>query len=522
MRFILYNRYIMYTNIHNLSYDSIFKEYEKNKEGVLLNTSFGKVHSIDTGKYTGRSPKDKWLVSTDKNVWWGEINQEMSDNVFTELYDKCMLYLNTLAKCYIYDGYACKNSKHKTRLRFYSKYVWQHHYVKNMFFDSKETPRKFKPDITIINACDVINPDWEKHNLHSEIFIALNLDKKLCIIGGTHYGGCMKKGIFTCLNYYLPLKNVLTMHCSVNIGKNMDSVVFFGLSGTGKTTLSADKNRRLVGDDEHGWDERGIFNIEHGCYAKTINLSYKTEPEIYNAIRPNALLENVYYDSSFNIDYSNNTKTENARVSYPIHHIDNFYDGISPHPKHIIFLTCDAFGVLPPISRLTTKQAMYHFVSGYTAKVAGTERGVLSPQATFSACFGAAFLPLHPCVYAKLLHEKIDKHGSRVWLVNTGWINGKYGKGSRIPIHQTRKCVDAIINNLLEDVEYHTDKSFGFKIPLTVPGVDSEILIPKWENMSEYNSEKRNLITLFKQNYKQFIQPNMPDYSCFGPCYSCL
>lgn len=510
---------------YNLTYDRISQLYKERNEGVFLNTPYGKVHSVDTGKYTGRSPNDRWLVATDKtaeNIWWGDINKRMSHEVFDELYGKCLDHFNQLDNYYIFDGHCGTNPNTQKNVRFLTEYVWQHHFVKNMFIEPswEINHEQFAPDFTIINACNVINPNWEDHQLNSEIFIAFNMDSNVGIIGGTHYGGCMKKGIFSLMNYHLPLKDIMTMHCSANVGKDGDTALFFGLSGTGKTTLSADPNRYLIGDDEHGWDDDGIFNLEGGCYAKTIDLSEENEPDIYRAIKPNALLENIWFDDNRDIDYTNTEKTQNGRVSYPLEHMSNLKkDGMGGHPNNIIFLTCDAYGILPPISKLSTGQAMYHFLSGYTAKVAGTERGVEEPQSTFSAGFGAAFLPLHPSKYADLLSQKLEKHGSQVWLVNTGWSGGGYGSGDRMSIEVTRNCIDAILENKLDSVEYSVHPHFGFEIPKDVEGVDSTILNPinTWENTWNYNLNCSNLVAQFNQNYEQYISESFTNYSKYGP-----
>ena len=510
---------------YNLSYDRITELYKERNEGVSLNTPYGKVQNIDTGKYTGRSPADRWLVAneeTSKNIWWGDINKKMKQPVFNELYDKCIDHFNGLENYYIFDGYCGTNPDTRKNVRFLTEYLWQHHFVKNMFIEPDEeySPDEFQPDFTVINACNVTNPEWETHELNSEIFIAFNLDMNLGIIGGTHYGGCMKKGIFSLMNYHLPLQDIMTMHCSANIGKNGDTALFFGLSGTGKTTLSADPNRFLIGDDEHGWDDDGIFNLEGGCYAKTIDLSEKNEPDIYRAIKPNALLENVWFNEKYDINYSNTEKTQNGRVSYPLEHMSNLKeDGLGGHPKNIIFLTCDAYGILPPISKLNTGQAMYHFLSGYTAKVAGTERGINEPQSTFSAGFGAAFLPLHPSKYADLLSKKLEKHSSQVWLVNTGWSGGKYGNGKRMSIEITRNCIDAILENKLANTEYMIHPHFGFEIPTQVEGVESDILNPfnTWSDKWDYSLTCNKLISQFINNYKQYQGGSYTDYSQFEP-----
>merc|ERR1711871_299305 len=393
-------------------------------------------------------PGDKWVVKnegsdSDKNLWWGNVNQPTTPEVFDDLMAKAVSRFNTLDECYVFDGYCGANPKSQKKVRFVHELAWQQHFVSNMFIrpETREELVGFKPDFTIINACSEVNEDWERHGLNSEVAIAFNIEQEVAVILGTWYGGENKKGIFGLMNYWLPLEGHMTMHCSANVGKDGDSALFFGLSGTGKTTLSADPERFLIGDDEHGWDEDGIFNFEGGCYAKTIDLEEKNEPEIYRAIRTNALLENVYLNPDGTPDYHNTSKTQNGRVSYPIQHIENWHEPqMAGHPNNVIFLTCDAFGVLPPVARLTPGEAMYHFLSGYTAKVAGTELGVKEPQATFSTCYGAAFMTLHPTRYADLLQQKLEEHGSHVFLVNTGWTGGAYGTGSRMSIKGTRAC----------------------------------------------------------------------------------
>jgi len=351
--------------------------------------------------------------------------------------------------------------------------------------------------------------------------VSFNVEESKAIIGGTWYGGEMKKGIFGMMNYWLPLEGVMPMHCSANVGADGDVALFFGLSGTGKTTLSADPNRYLIGDDEHGWDNDGVFNFEGGCYAKTINLSPDTEPEIYHAIKRDALLENVWLDGAENTpDYFNVSKTQNSRVSYPIHHIPNFHESMmAGHPNNIIFLTCDAYGVLPPVSRLSPGEAMYHFLSGYTAKVAGTERGVTEPEATFSACFGAAFLPLHPTKYADLLQEKLAHHGTNVFLVNTGWSGGGYGVGERMSLKTTRTCIDAILGGGIQNSEFVADPLFQFDVPTTLGDVDPNLLTPRnaWEDKAAYDETAQKLAGLFQSNFEKFVGPDVTDYSPFGP-----
>jgi phosphoenolpyruvate carboxykinase (ATP) len=477
-------------NFHyNLNYTQIKKHYIRNNEGYLVNTKYGKVRGIDTGKFTGRSPQDKYIVNNVDNIWWGEVNKPMPEYVFDDLYKKCVHHYSWLDDFYVFEGYCGASKENRRSVRFFTEYVWQHHFVKNMFIESPIQ----EPDFTIINGCNVVNEEWKEQKLNSEIFITFNIPKKIGLIGGTHYGGCMKKGMFTMMNYWLPLQGVMSMHCSANIGANGDTALFFGLSGTGKTTLSADSSRQLIGDDEHGWDDKGIFNLEGGCYAKTLNLSEEKEPEIYKAIKPNALLENISLDGDKPL-YNDDTKTQNGRVSYPINHIPNYKkDSLGNHPENIIFLTCDAFGVLPPVSRLTTEQAMFHFLLGYTAKIAGTERGIDEPQATFSSCFGAAFLPLHPKVYAELLAKKINEHQSKVWLVNTGWSGGSYGTGERMDISLTKKCIQEILQNKIK--EFEKEDYFGLHIPKKKSKIYNPVYT--WENKSDYEKTAKKLAEMF-------------------------
>lgn len=491
---------------YNLSYKIIEKIHTLESYTTVVDTPYGKVRNIDTGIFTGRSPNDKYFVDSGRTVW-SPPNKRMPPEIFSKLFDKCINHMAVLPRLYVFVGF-CGHGKHRRKVRFITEYVWQHHFVKNMFIekyggeiaeDILDTDNV--PDFTIINACNVVNSEWKEHGLNSEVFVVLNVDDNVGIIGGTHYGGEMKKGIFTLMNYVLPQENVLSMHCSANVGEKGDVALFFGLSGTGKTTLSTTHNRQLIGDDEHGWDDKGIFNIEGGCYAKTIHLDEKSEPEIVQAIRENALLENVIVDKENRPDYDDISKTQNGRVSYPLSHLQNVYDTQhGKHPKHVIFLTCDAFGVLPPISKLTYKQAAYHYLSGYTAKVAGTERGIDKPTATFSAGFGEAFLALHPKVYADLLIEKLSKHGCQVWLVNTGWSGGEYGVGRRLPIHVSRACISGIINNTIH--EFEEFPYFGLSIPKNVLGVDNKLLNPEntWIDKKKYRDTIVELEKLFKEN----------------------
>tara|TARA_Y100000994_G_scaffold249565_1_gene262114 strand:+ start:4437 stop:6068 length:1632 start_codon:yes stop_codon:yes gene_type:complete len=504
------------TVYRNLSIERLVEEGLLNGETKI---AMNGAAMVDTGIYTGRSPKDKYFVEEDmskEHLWWGEVNQKIEADIFDELFNKVKDYYNTdTNKTYIFDGFGGADKSHQLPIRIIAKKAWQAHFSNNMFIrPSKGELENFIPEFTIINASDVSNDEFEAHGMNSETFIIFNLKKKVAIIGGTEYGGEMKKGIFSVLHYLLPLKNILSMHCSANVDmKNENACLFFGLSGTGKTTLSTDPNRMLIGDDEHGWSDNGIFNFEGGCYAKVIRLNKEDEPDIHNAIRHGALLENVVYDSNTNeIDFNDGSKTENTRVSYPLNHINNSlygkgHDSISGHPKNIIFLTCDAFGVLPPIAKLSTEQAMYHFISGYTAKVAGTERGITEPIATFSPCFGGPFLTLHPLKYAELLKEKIKTYGSKVFLVNTGWVGGSPSSGAkRISIGDTRKIIDSILLGSINDVSFNKDEIFGLMIPSSLDGVKSEILNPinAWIDKGLFINESKKLSDLFKKNFKKY------------------
>jgi phosphoenolpyruvate carboxykinase (ATP) len=506
---------------HNLSYEALYEQETGNAEGAVAANG---TMMVDTGKFTGRSPKDKYFVHQKpsyENIAWGKINKAMAPEVFDELYSEVIEYLSG-KDLYVTDGYCGANEKTRKSVRFVTEFAWQSHFVKNMFIRPGDNELAgFTPQFTVYNACQLVNPKWEQHGLNSEVFVAFNIEKNVAIIGGTWYGGEMKKGIFTMMNYWLPLQGILSMHCSANVGKDGDVALFFGLSGTGKTTLSTDPNRKLIGDDEHGWDDDGIFNFEGGCYAKCINLSAENEPEIYNAIQRNALLENVVADKDGVIDFDSDAKTENTRVSYPIEHIDNHDPSLKGgHPKNIIFLTCDAFGVLPPVSKLSREQAMYYFLSGYTAKVAGTERGVTEPQATFSSCFGEAFLPLHPTVYAKLLGEKMAEHNVNAYLVNTGWVGGGYGVGKRMSIKATRACINAILDGSINHVEFDQTRWFRLSIPKSLPGVDSHLLNPRnsWTDKEAFDNTANKLAGMFIENFKKYTTKNDDfDYTQAGP-----
>jgi len=502
----------------NLSQEEWREQELKREEGRLSEN--GTV-IINTGIYTGRSPNDRFIVknkSSENLIDWGDVNLPLSEESFNILEAAVKKEMND-EELFIFDGFAGADKRYQLPLRVVTMKSWQGHFSHNMFIRPTEKELDdFKPEFTILNASSIEFEDWDELGLNSKVFIVLNLEKKMAIIGGTEYGGEIKKSVFSALNFYLPLEGVMPMHCSANIGKNEDSALFFGLSGTGKTTLSTDPNRRLIGDDEHGWSDYGVFNFEGGCYAKTINLDPSKEPDIFNAIKPGALLENVITDENGVVDYTDSSITENTRVSYPIDYINN----IEPteqggHPKNVIFLTCDAFGVLPPISKLTPEMAMYHFLSGYTAKVAGTERGITEPVATFSTCFGAPFMPQYPTTYAELLGKKLKKHNAQAWLVNTGWSGGAYGTGERIDLPVTRRMLTAILDGELDNVEFTPDLNFKILVPDNVPEVDSNILNPRntWADKDAYDSKAKELITLFKNNFVKY--ESFGDYSKAGP-----
>jgi len=498
----------------NLTVNELVSDIVANGEGVV---GLKGAVMVDTGVYTGRSPKDKYIVdesSSSSDIWWGSVNQKTSEQTFDELYKKVMNFynLNSNTKTYVFDGFAGADPNHALSVRIIAKKAWQAHFVHNMFIRPEENQlENFSPGFTIINASDVKNDNYKEYGMHSETFIVFHIKKRIAIIGGTEYGGEMKKGIFSILHYLLPKKNILSMHCSANVDeKNNNSAIFFGLSGTGKTTLSTDPLRPLIGDDEHGWSDDGIFNFEGGCYAKVINLNPEEEPDIYNAIREGALLENVVYDEdSLEIDFNDGSKTENTRVSYPLEHIENSISGkgmpsIAGHPKKIIFLTCDAYGVLPPVAKLTPDQAMYHFISGYTAKVAGTERGITEPTATFSPCFGGPFLTLHPLKYAELLKKKMQKFNVPVYLVNTGWVGNSAKSGeSRFSLPLTRQILNSILNSHIDECKFDHDDYFGFQIPKTLGDIDPNLLNPlkAWKDIKEYHRSARELIKKFQDNY---------------------
>lgn len=477
-------------------------------EGELTDTG---ALAIDTGEFTGRSPKDKFLVcdeTTENSVWWGDVNIKIEPEKFNRLYSRLCAYF-TNREVYVRDAFACADPRYRISVRLVSESPWQNLFVNNLFIrPTKEEILAAKPDWKILVAHGFkADPSIDGTRQHN--FSIINFKEKTIIIGGSAYTGEIKKGIFTVLNYVLPHeKNVLSMHCSANMGKDGDTAIFFGLSGTGKTTLSADPERALIGDDEHGWAEKSIFNFEGGCYAKCVNLSKEKEPQIFNAIRFGALLENIeFFDGTKTVDYSNITKTENTRVAYPVNYIANALEpSVGGVPQNIFFLTCDATGVLPPISKLNPGQAMYHFISGYTAKVAGTEVGVTEPQLTFSACFGKVFLPLHPTKYAELLGKKLKENKVNVWLVNTGWTGGAYGTGNRMSLPHTRALITSALKGNLEKANYETLPVFGLSFPTSCPGVPSEILNPRnaWKDKSAYDQKCNSLAASFVKNFSQY------------------
>ena len=492
----------------NLNSDELANiSVEKN---LATETSSGAI-AVDTGEFTGRSPKDRFIVKDDitrDEVWWGDINIPFEAGKFDQLLSKMTAYLKG-KELYVRDAYACADPKYRMNIRVINESPWGNLFVHNMFLRPTEDElQDFTPEWTVVSAPGFrANPEVDGTRQHN--FAILNFSRKMAIIGGTGYTGETKKGIFSALNFILPAqKNVLSMHCSANIGRDGDTALFFGLSGTGKTTLSADPNRKLIGDDEHGWSEESVFNFEGGCYAKCINLTEENEPDIYRAIKKGALLENIgFYPGTMDVDFANISKTENTRVSYPIYHIDNIAEpSVGPTPKNIFFLTCDAYGVLPPISRLTPGQAAFHFISGYTAKVAGTEAGITEPVRAFSACFGAPFMPLHPTRYAEMLSSKMQEAGVKVWLVNTGWSGGSYGVGKRMSLKVTRALITAALNGELDSVEYDTHDVFGLDMPASCPAVPSEVLNPKntWKDKDAYDSKANELAKAFNTNFEKF------------------
>jgi phosphoenolpyruvate carboxykinase (ATP) len=466
---------------------------------------------IDTGIFKGRAPKDRFIVKDDKtaqSVDWNDINQPIEPEVFDNLLVKVTQYLES-KELYIRDAHACADPKYRLAVRFVNEYPWQNIFIHNMFLrPSVEEVESAQPEWHVV-AAPGFEADPAVDGTRQKNFAMINFTRKIILVGGTGYTGEMKKGIFSVLNFALPHDHdVLAMHCSANIGEKDDTAIFFGLSGTGKTTLSADPNRRLIGDDEHGWTDDGVFNFEGGCYAKCIDLTEEKEPEIYHAIRFGSLVENtLFHEGTREINYADSTKTENTRVAYPLHFIDNAVEpSVGTLPDHVFFLTCDAFGVLPPIARLTPGQAMYHFISGYTAKVAGTEAGITEPVTVFSACFGAPFLPLHPTKYAEMLGKKMREHEVNVWLINTGWSGGGYGVGSRMKLRHTRAMITAAMEGQLDSVEYDQHPIFGLSMPKSCPNVPDEVLNPMntWADKEAYNQAANDLARQFVGNFDQY------------------
>ncbi|TDQ57664.1 phosphoenolpyruvate carboxykinase (ATP) [Mesocricetibacter intestinalis] len=500
--------------VYNPSYELLYEEETKSglegfEKGRVTNQ--GAV-AVDTGIFTGRSPKDKYIVldkQTENTVWWTSekvkndnkpMNQETWQSLKSIVTDEL-----SGKRLFVVDAFCGANPDTRLAVRIITEVAWQAHFVKNMFIrPSEQELVNFKPDFVVMNGSKCTNPNWKEQGLNSENFVAFNITEGIQLIGGTWYGGEMKKGMFSMMNYFLPLKGIASMHCSANVGEDGDVAVFFGLSGTGKTTLSTDPKRQLIGDDEHGWDDDGVFNYEGGCYAKTINLSPENEPDIYGAIKRDALLENVVVLANGDVDYADGSKTENTRVSYPIYHIQNIVKPVSKagHATKVIFLSADAFGVLPPVSKLTPEQTKYYFLSGFTAKLAGTERGITEPTPTFSACFGAAFLSLHPTQYAEVLVKRMQAAGAEAYLVNTGWN----GSGKRISIKDTRGIIDAILDGSIEKAEMHKLPIFDFSIPKALPGVDAAILDPRdtYADAAQWDEKAKDLAERFVKNFEKY------------------
>ncbi|WP_417674967.1 phosphoenolpyruvate carboxykinase [Pseudodonghicola sp.] len=495
---------------YNLIEPALIEAALKRDEGTL---GKGGAFLVTTGKFTGRSPKDKHIVKTDSvadTIWW-ENNAEMSPEAFDVLYADMLEHMKG-RDYFVEDLVGGADPEYAINVRMVTELAWHGLFIRHLLRrPEREALNSFVADFTIIN-CPSFKADPARHGCRTDTVIALNFDKKLILIGNTEYAGENKKSVFTLLNYLLPEKGVMPMHCSANhaVGNPVDTAIFFGLSGTGKTTLSADPARVLIGDDEHGWSENGTFNFEGGCYAKTINLSAEAEPEIYATTHKfGTVIENMIYDpETFELDFKDSSLTENMRCAYPLDYISNASEtSLGGHPKNIILLTCDAYGVLPPISRLTPAQAMYHFLSGFTSKTPGTERGVVEPEPTFSTCFGAPFMPRRPESYGKLLQEKIAKHGATCWLVNTGWTGGSFGVGSRMPIKATRALLTAALEGSLNEAEFRKDENFGFEVPVAVPGVDTQLLDPRqtWTDKDAYDAQAAKLVKMFAANFQQYV-----------------
>jgi phosphoenolpyruvate carboxykinase (ATP) len=501
--------------LYNPSYEQLFKEEMRRDLEGFEKAQLTELDAVNvmTGVFTGRSPKDKFIVKDDTtrdSVWWTtpespNDNKPTNPEVWADL-KKLVAKQLTGKRLFVMDTFLGANENSRLKVRFIMEVAWQAHFVKNMFLrpTEEELDSYGEPDFVVLNASKVVNPKWKEHGLNSEVFTVFNLTERIQVIGGSWYGGEMKKGMFAMMNYYLPLQGMASMHCSANVGEIGDVAIFFGLSGTGKTTLSTDPKRKLIGDDEHGWDDDGIFNFEGGCYAKTINLDPEAEPDIYHAIKRDALLENVTVDENGKIDFNDGSVTQNTRVSYPIYHIDNIVKPVSKagHASKVIFLTADAFGVMPPVSKLTPEQTKYHFLSGFTAKLAGTERGVTTPQPTFSACFGAAFLSLHPTKYGEELVKKMEQHGAEAYLVNTGWN----GTGKRISIKDTRAIIDAILDGSIEKAETKIIPVFNLEVPVALHDVDPGILDPRntYADPKHWEEKAYDLASRFIKNFTKY------------------
>lgn len=498
--------------IYNPSYAQLFEEETRDDlEGFEAGTVTElNAVAVDTGVFTGRSPRDKYFVKdniTRDTLWWAEHgdndNKAITPEIWQHLKNRVSSQLSN-KRLFIVDTFCGANENTRLKVRFITEVAWQAHFVKNMFIrPSAQELEQYQPDFIVLNGSKTNNPDWQQQGLNSENFVAFNMTERMQIIGGTWYGGEMKKGIFSVMNYLLPLQGIAAMHCSANVGSN-NAALFFGLSGTGKTTLSTDSKRALIGDDEHGWDDSGVFNFEGGCYAKVINLSPQHEPDIYNAIRRDALLENVVVNKMGKIDFSDSSKTENTRVSYPIQHISNIVKPISRagHPSKVVFLCADAFGVLPAVSILTPEQAEYYFLSGFTAKLAGTERGITEPTPTFSACFGKAFLSLHPTKYAEVLAKRMQASSATAYLVNTGWN----GTGQRISIKDTRRIIDAILDDSIDKSDFQKLPIYNLAVPISLPGIRGQILDPRasYPEATHWQTKARHLAELFIDNFTQY------------------
>lgn len=499
----------------------LYEQIIQRREGIL--SHLGPI-VVRTGHHTGRSANDKFIVeeeTTKENIWWGKVNRPISEAQFDNLHKRMMNFLET-QEVFVQDCFAGADPEHRMPIRVITQYAWHSLFARNMFIQATEEElENHVPEFTVIDAPRFhASPSIDGTN--SETFIIINFKRRMVLIGGTSYAGEIKKSIFSIMNYLLPQKNILPMHCSANIGADGKTALFFGLSGTGKTTLSADASRTLIGDDEHGWGDNGVFNFEGGCYAKLIRLSQEAEPEIYATTeRFGTILENVMIDAnSRRVDLMDDTLTENTRGSYHISAIPNASEtGTGGQPENVLFLSADAFGVLPPISKLTKEQAMYHFLSGYTAKLAGTERGVTEPQPNFSACYGAPFMPMHPQRYARLLGEKLDQYGAQVWLINTGWSGGPYGVGERMAIAHTRAMVNAVLDGKLNDVETETEPFFGLHVPKHCPGVPDEVLNPRntWPNAADYDAQAKKLAAMFAENFQKFADESGADIAAAGP-----